>query len=165
MRRRPRDEQVAHHVPGAVPVVGRHVADPGTEPDRLAARDQRDPRLAQFLGDRVPGVAGDQQHAVDVPGGDVPRDAPPLVLGPGEHQQQRDVVRGQRLGAAAQQDVEVGVLEEALLGLRQQEADGVGTPGDQRTGVPVDDVTRLADGGVDSLLGGGADVVAAVQHA
>ena len=49
-----------------------------------------------------------------------------LVLGAGEHQQQRDVVLGQRLGAAAQQDVEVGVLEEPLLRLGQEEADRVG---------------------------------------
>ena len=74
-------------------------------------------------------------------------------------------MRGQRLRAAAQQDVEVGVLEEPLLRLGQQEADRVRTPGDQRAGVPVHDVTRPADGGVDRLLGRGADVVPAVEHA
>jgi hypothetical protein len=157
-------QQVPHHVAGAVPVVGGHVTHLRPQPDRLAARDERHTRRAQFLGHRVTGVAGDQQHPVDVPGGDVPRDAPPFVVRAGQHQQQRDVVRGQGLGAAAQQDVEVRVLEEPLLRLREQEPHRVRTAGDQRAGVPVDDVARLADGRVDRLRGGRTDVVAAVEH-
>ena len=48
---------------------------------------------------------------------------------PAMHQQQRDVVRGQCLGAAAQQDVEVRVLEEPLLRLGEQERHRVGAAG------------------------------------
>jgi hypothetical protein len=109
-------------MPDHVPVVRGHVTHLRTQPYRLAAGDERHARLPQLLRDRIARVAGHQQHRVDVPGGDVPRDAPPFVLGARQHQQQRDVVRGQRLGATAQQGVEVGVLEEPLLRLRQQEA-------------------------------------------
>jgi hypothetical protein len=92
MRRRPVPARRHRRVADA------DVGDPALVPERLVACDDRDAGLDQLLGHGVAGMSGDQQHA----GGDGPRYAPPLGLVAGEHQQQRDVVRGERLGAAHQ---------------------------------------------------------------
>nr|BFE72818.1 hypothetical protein GCM10020092_061190 [Actinoplanes digitatis] len=52
---------------------------------------------------------------------------------------------GQHLGAAAQQVVEVRVLEELVLRLGEDEGDRAGALGDQAAGVLVDHVPGLAD--------------------
>lgn len=162
------DPTVPRLVQGA-PCPGRR---PGRPPRRSrswrsgACRRPRPGRPPRAAGrPRVAELAGNQQDSVDVAGLDVTQIAPSFVLGSLDHQQQRDVLRGERLRTGPQQHIEVRVLEAPFLRLGQQERHRVGPTGDQRAGVPVHDVTRPADRGVDGRLGGGADVVPAVEDA
>ena len=104
---------------GAAAVVGRHVGDLRLVSERRAAGDgrARRPRPSR-PSSGSPGVRRHQQRAVDVPGGEEAGHPVALRAGCGDADEQPDVVLGERLGAAAQQDREVRVGEQPLRAAR-----------------------------------------------
>jgi hypothetical protein len=109
-------------------------------------------------------MGGNQQHAVHVSPGKEFRSAALFALSAGEDEDQRDVMDGQGVRRPAQEDREIGVLEQTVMGFGQQERHRVSPVGRQVPGMGVDPVARLLDGGVDGFKGGRADPVSAVQH-
>jgi hypothetical protein len=133
------------------------------EAEDPAAGHDRDLGGHQLTQQRVAGVRGDEQDAVDVAAAEVGDRALPLLRGGGDHQDQGEFPVGQRLGDAAQQDREVGVLEEQMLRLGQQERDRTGLSGGQRTGVRVGGVSGAPDRLADRADRLGTDPLPAVE--
>ena len=143
-------EQVPRHPPPAAEVVGGDVAEAALEAERDAAGDHRDALPHQRVEQGVAAVRRDREDAVDVPGADVGRDLLLLLGGARDHEQQRHATCGERLGGSPQEDREVRVLEEQVLGFGEQERHRVRPSGDQAARVLVGGVA----GGPDGLLDG-----------
>lgn len=122
-----------------------------------AADDGGDLQLGEEVGQRVVGVDGDQEDAVDAVGGEVLGEAASFAGAVGEGEEELEVGRAEG-GADAAEDVgEVRLGEEAGLGFGDDQGDGVGAVGGQGAGGGVRDVTQFRDGGLDGGAGGLAD--------
>ena len=107
-----------------------------------AGEHRRDAGADQALDELRVAVAVDDEQAVEAQRCEVDEAVALAVVG-GQRQHQRDVGLGQRGVGAAGDPGEVGVAEQVLVGLVDDEADEAGASGDERAGRQVGPVAEL----------------------
>ena len=128
-----------------------------------AAHHGRHAELFQQVRQRVVGVHGDQQHAVDAVRGQILGQPLPLAVVADEGEQQLHLGVGEGRADPADDVREVRLGEEPGLGLGHDEGDGVRAVSGECAGRAVGYVSQLGDGGFDRLTGVLADPRRAVD--
>ena len=118
--------EVAHDRECGLFVVDRHPGERVLEAERLAEHDQRQVVRQQPPEQRLPLAGQGQQRPVHVPQGQVVAEEVLFLFVLGRRHQQVAAVRAQLAGEDAHEQPEVGVLEQALLVVGDDEGDGAG---------------------------------------
>ena len=160
----PRREQVRRRGARPAAVVGVHVGQALARPGP-AVEDGRDAGPGQGARKRILAVERDEEDAVHVPLPDVALHLLVLALAAGEQQEELELGVGERGRDPLDDREEERVREHAALGLRDDERDRVGAPGDEAARGAVGDVAQPLDRLLDRLPGVGADLGRAVDDA
>jgi hypothetical protein len=156
--------QVAHHGEGRLLVVDRHPGERVLEAERLAQHHERQPLRQQPSEQRLLLVSQREQGAVHVAQRQVVAEEVLLLLVLRGRYQQVAAGLTQLAGEDPGEQPEVGVLEQALLPVGDDEGDRAGAAAGEVSRRLVDRVAEGINRRVHRVEHGGAHVAAAIDH-